>query len=268
MAQRFSDWYYAVSASRLGDRDSRGPLERSCRRFQEGIVNLHDPKELTAWAHKILQEEIQAAGKRSAGGDQPNALTGSRSPTELLKQAAGALDPTQLNLLLHTYHSSYAIESLMKEANDAGGYPLAVLQARYALKRALRDEHAVSLGVVPDTPKLDLAPLPLYEAGRMTNANEEAAFERWMLTDLDLCKDLAEFAAFALALRGGALEGASRAAPEPQEPAPVPKPVLDRRAVSARVEPQAQPGKGPPVALIGAGVVVLVLIVGVLMSVL
>jgi hypothetical protein len=34
---------------------------------------------------------------------------------------------------------------------------------------------------------------------------EDGAFERWMLSDLSLCRDVAEFSPFALALRGGAL---------------------------------------------------------------
>lgn len=41
----------------------------------------------------------------------------------------------------------------------------------------------------------------------MSSVAEETAFEQWMLSEMALCKDLAEFAAFALALRGGALAG-------------------------------------------------------------
>ena len=37
MAQRFSDWYYAITTARLGDENGRGPLERSCVSFQQGI---------------------------------------------------------------------------------------------------------------------------------------------------------------------------------------------------------------------------------------
>ena len=51
MAQRFSDWYYAISATRLGDRDGRQPLERACIRFQDEIVQITDSSALVPWAH-------------------------------------------------------------------------------------------------------------------------------------------------------------------------------------------------------------------------
>ena len=214
MAQLFSDWYYAVSASRLGDREGRRPLERACRRFQEGITEIGDPQTLTDWAHQILIDEIQQCGGRLSGGDQPNALTASRSPTELLRRAAQHMEPEQISLLVHAYDASYPLDALIGESEAAGGYPMALLEARYALKGALRDRLDLKLAEIPSPPKLDLAPLPLYEAGRMTQAREESAFERWMLSDISLCRDLAEFAAFALALRGGALETPAPAAPE------------------------------------------------------
>jgi len=235
MAQRFSDWYYAVTASRLGDRDGRPPLERSCRRFQEGITELNDPNTLMTWAHGILVEELSTSGIRLNGGDQPNGLTGARSPTELIKQASAHMEARDIRLLVHAYDASYSIDDLTREAEEAGGYPMAVLNARYALKRALKEQLDIALGVVPDKPKLDLAPLPLYEAGRMTEPQEEQAFELWMLNDIDLCRDLAEFAAFALALRGGALSMPTEAAPV----APAPEPVQDR---AVRTDP---PDSGP-----------------------
>ena len=214
MAQRFSDWYYAVAASRLGDRDGRGPLDRACRRFSQGITSLSDVDELVDWAHEIIVEELASAGGRLAGGDQPNALTRNQSPTALLQKARERLEDKQVRLLVHAYDASYPLDDLKREAESAGGYPLAVLEARYALKRVLRDELEVKLSEVPDgRPRLDLAPMPLYEAGRMTSVAEETAFEKWMLTEMELCKDLAEFAAFALALRGGALAGSPTAPP-------------------------------------------------------
>ena len=57
--------------------------------------------------------------------------------------------------------------------------------------------------VAPDNPVLDRAPLPLYESGRMATEQEEVNFEHWMISDIDLCKDIAEFAHFSIALRGG-----------------------------------------------------------------
>jgi hypothetical protein len=37
----------------------------------------------------------------------------------------------------------------------------------------------------------------------MASPQEEINFEQWMISDLDLCRDIAEFAHFAIALRGG-----------------------------------------------------------------
>jgi hypothetical protein len=215
MAQRFSDWYYAISASRLGDRDGRAPLERACKRFGEGIVTVSDANSLTTWAHGVLTEELTSAGKRLNGGDQPNALTNRRSPTELLKKAQVALPREQVNLLTKAYDASYPLDKLEEEAEAMGGYPLAVLQARYALKQWLKDDEGVKFSEVPDSPNMDRAPLPLYEAGRMPNEAQEHAFEKWMLSDLTLCKDVAEFAAFALAMRGGVLEIRTESSPVP-----------------------------------------------------
>jgi hypothetical protein len=91
------------------------------------------------------------------------------------------------------------------EATEAG-WPMALLDARYALKRSLRDNLQVGFSVVPLKPDLDCAPLPLYESGRMSTAEEESLFEKWLITDEELCRDLAEFATIAHALRTGAMD--------------------------------------------------------------
>ena len=91
------------------------------------------------------------------------------------------------------------------DATDAG-WPMALLDARYALKRSLRDNLQVGFSIVPIQPNLDCAPLPLYESARMATDQEEAMFEKWLITNEELCRDLAEFATFAHALRTGALE--------------------------------------------------------------
>lgn len=211
MAQRFSDWYYAITSSRLGDRDGRKPLVTACERFQQGITRVTDTDTLGEWAHGLLKEEVLAAGGRLPGGDFANALTRQRRPSELLAMAAQALPRAQVDLLVHAYDARTPIDAVEREAEAAGGYPLAVLEARYALKRWLRDHEQVAFTEVPATPNLDRAPLPLYEAGRMQAAEDDYSFEKWILTDMSLCKDVAEFAAFALALRGGLVQPASPA---------------------------------------------------------
>ncbi len=205
MAQRFSDWYYAVTTCRLGDSHGRSPLQRACVRFQQGIVSVAGQNELVDWAHGILAEEIRMAGGRIAGGDFPNQVTGGRSPTDLLHKAARAMPPETVSLLAAAYDSSVPLEQVQAAAERSGGYPLAVLRARYALKTWLRDNAGVNFTVIPETPNLDSAPLPLYEAGRMANQAEESGFEKWMLSNMPLCKDIAEFGVIAQALRAGGL---------------------------------------------------------------
>ena len=76
-------------------------------------------------------------------------------------------------------------------------------RARYRVKQWMRDHKRVPFEVAPEDPIIDRAPLPLYESGHMATDQEEANFEQWMISDLDLCKDIAEFAHFSIALRGG-----------------------------------------------------------------
>ncbi|MSQ03252.1 MAG: hypothetical protein EXR71_15400 [Myxococcales bacterium] len=230
MAQRFSDWYYAITTCRLGDAHGRGPLQRACVRFQQGILTVTTPAELTEWSHGLLMEEVRMAGGRIAGGDFPNQLTGGRSPTELLRSVAGQLRPEDVELLALAYDSATAMETVTARAEPMGGYPVAVLKARLALKRALRDGAGIGLSEVPDSPNLDLAPMPLYEAGRMSREADEAGFEKWLLTDMRLCKDIAEFGVFAQAIRAGALRGAGVTPPKSR---PSAKPVAHGAATGA-----------------------------------
>jgi len=243
MARRFSDWYYAITVSRLGEIAGRDPLKRSCDRFAKEIITLNSASKLMDWAQSIIQAELTAAGGRIPGGDFPNALTDRRSPSELLRTAWGELPYDQLQLMAHAYDSSFPLAQLQEEAEEAGGYPIAVLRARLDLKRWLRDNRGVPLAVVPDEPDLDCAPMPIYEAGRMATPTEEARFERWMLSRFDLCRDVAEFAVFSLAIRAGALtEGAP----------PPPKAAAEPAAVAAPTVPAASPAPEQPVTPAGA----------------
>ena len=257
MAQRCSDWYYAISASRLGDSNCRPALERACKRFAQGVASVTEAGKLADWAHGIIAEEIQMAGGRVQGGDHPNALTNHRSPTELLRSAKGQLTDQQARLLSIAYDSQTDLGTVRTEAEAAGGYPLAVLEARYALKRALRANEGVPFSEIPERPNLDWGPLPLYEGGRMTEGNEEKAFETWMLSDLTLCKDIAEFAAFALALRGGAFWAtagpSTKQAPVVERPPPPPP----RREIRYDI-----PAKSNTGLLVAIGVIGMVVLVG------
>ena len=87
--------------------------------------------------------------------------------------------------------------------------------------------------MVPENPDLDRAPMPLYEAARMSSGDEEAFFEKWLLSDLDLCRDVAEFAAFSHALRAGAFR---TRAPQLASPTPSPLAAASTPAPAAPVE--------------------------------
>lgn len=246
MAQRFSDWYYAVTASRLGDAQGRGPLQRACTRFQQGIVGVQNPAELVDWAHGILADEIHMAGGRTPGGDFPNQLTSGRSPSDLLNIARVRLDAEDVEILAHAYDTTFPIERLRIETQSRGGMTVAVLRARYRLKRALRDVASVPLVECPDEPNLDYAPLPLYEAGRMTNAAEESGFEKWVLSDLSLCRDIAEFGVFALSLRSGAYAAALAEIHAQRDPITSPRPLSPPPAAAAPAPAPAAPAITPP----------------------
>ena len=202
MAQRFADWYYAITTSRLGESRGREPCDAACAKFGEGIVQVTDAKALVGWAHDIVLEELKSAGSRATDGDEPNAYTGDKHPKDLLLQARDAL-PREVGLLEAVYRGRMSKEQIDPLAAPLGGNPLGTLKARYRVKQWLRDNEGVPFEVAPDNPVLDRAPLPLYESGRMATPQEEMHFEQWMISDIDLCRDIAEFAHFAIALRGG-----------------------------------------------------------------
>ena len=218
MAQRFADWYYAISTSRLGESGGREPCETACARFGEGIVNVTESRELVNWAHQIVQAELQKAGSRARDGDEANAYTGNQSPKKLLVQTRAALK-SEIELLEATYSGSATPEQVEELAAPLGGNPLGVLKARYRVKQWMRDNAGVPFEVAPDDPVLDRAPLPLYESARMATPEEETSFEHWMISDIDLCKDIAEFAHFSIALRGGLPTDAEMAAQKASAPA-------------------------------------------------
>lgn len=215
MAQRFADWYYAIASSRLGDQQGAGPCERACASFGRGVVDVTDARSLVNWAHDIIAKEVADAGGRTANADIANAYSAHRRPKDLLNRAAQA-KPAQVALLEAAYGNKHSEADLEELCKDSGGFPLGVLRARYQVKAWLRDSQGIPFSVAPEEPVLDRAPMPLYEAGRMASEAEEVQFEKWMLTDLELLRDIAEFATFAVALRGGLAP--TGATPPPAEP--------------------------------------------------
>lgn len=267
MAQRFSNWYYAVTAVRLGDKKGKPPLEKAYQNFESGIMEVTRPGDLVEWAYSVVRAQINAAGGRTTGADIPNAITRNRPPSRLLREVRPGLDPDQIRLLHMVYTRAGTDAEIARIAEGQGGMPLGLLRARYTLKRLLKTEANVPFQETPLELNFDRMPLPLYEAGQLANDEEEVAFEKWMLTDPELCRDVAEFATFALALRGGGLmseESATPEAPAPVEPRAEQKPI-EPAAEPPRERPQQPPTPTPtgpnPALYIGIAIGVLVVVV-------
>ena len=251
MAQRFSNWYYAITTARLGDEKAKVPLERARVTFQQDIVNVTKSSQLIEWAHDIVAKEVDAAGRRNTGGDFPNAYTKNQSPTTLIRTAAAKLDAAQIELLQKAYSVSANADTIANLAAKSGGFPGAVYRARHALRQALHSEAGIDFTTTLDPENLDWAPLPLYEAGKLASPAEERAFERWMLQDPTVAREIVEFAAFAHALRAGALQGkqpTARTGPKSLTPGTAPPPTRTPSQPAAR--PSGFTGK--QVAIIGA----------------
>ncbi len=260
MAQRFSDWYYAITTARLGDENGRGPLERSCVTFQQGIVGVTKASHLVDWAHDIVAKEVDAAGRRNTGGDFPNALTKNQSPTTLIRTSAAKLDAAQIELLQKAYSVSANADSIANLAMKSGGFPSAVYRARHALRQALQSEAGIAFSTTPNPENLDWAPVPLYEAGKLASPSEERAFERWMLQDPAVCREIAEFAAFAHALRAGALQGKHPGSAKPAPRSLTPTAGPPARATGRPAPPPSTGFTGAQVAVIGGLAFVAVLV--------
>lgn len=232
MAQRFTDWYYAMAVSRLGEPQGEGAFRSATSKFSKGVLKQEDPRRLLSWAHQIARKQIHAIldDGRPVRGDLPNAFTRRRAPSSMLQEARTHL-PDPMNVLDRCYRGGDHVDL----------DPLRVLKARYALKTWLRAHMDVPFRVTPHEPDPDRAPLPYYEAGCMTNESEETLFELYMLNDQEICQDVAEFAHFAMALR-------SADAPEPTTPSPefkAPRPPTPSEELAAAV-PEAS--KATPLA--------------------
>jgi hypothetical protein len=253
MAQRFSDWYYAITVMRLGDQSARAPLERACQTFAQRIMDITNADELIDFAHNIVLEEVRQAGGRARGSDSPNAMTSGQAPSALIARAAASMPGAPVQTLHKTYTESGVLSPQQ---------PVDALNARHALKVWLSQNAEVPFSVLPSAPALDQAPLPIYEAARLRNADEERMFEQWLLSDIDLCKDIAEFAVFAHAIRAGALSGSptpSRPV-EPTSTTRAPQKIEPPQPVTRQTpEPPAQPsggGAGKFIALAVLGAVI------------
>lgn len=258
MAQQVADWYYAIATSRLGEARGRGPCDDACQAFGAGIVEVTDSRKVVTWAHGLIAERVKASGSRAQDGNDPSAYTGKHRPKELLLKARAAL-PEEVRLLEVVYGADADRSQIDALSEPMGGNPLGILTARYRVKRWLRDSAGIGFEVAPEKPVLDRAPLPLYEADRMASTQEEAQFEEWMLSDLDLCKDIAEFAHFSIALRGGLPEKSAEPVAPVSKAGPPPAAVPE----DVTAVPESSSGSGRMVGII-VGVVAVLFLLGVL----
>jgi len=229
MAQRFTDWYYAISVSRLGEEAGESAFRAACSKFSKGVVKVEDPRRLLAWAHGIARKQLTTTSDagRIPDGDIPNTFTKRRLPKQLLIEARGHL-PDAMKLIEEAYRGTSFPDD-----------PLDLLRARAQLKTWLRVHHDVPFRITGADPDPDHAPLPWYEAGRMANESEESLFELYMLNEPELCQDVAEFSHFAIALRGGLPASDTRPRPTLPEPAPAEEP--NAHAPSSPAPKQAAP---------------------------
>jgi hypothetical protein len=205
MAQRFSDWYFAVAATRHGEQKSRRGLERACQLFAQGIGSVDDGEDLEAWAHGLLDGELQDLYTTERGSDEASRLTGNRLPSRLLRRCIAEAECPGLPLLAMTWNQEIPLSQLIAHAEEAGGYPLGILKARYELKAWLGHQEDVPFAELSPESNLDYLPLPLYEAGRLP-PEEARKFERWLLQDASLRQDATEFSNFSMALHTGVFE--------------------------------------------------------------
>jgi hypothetical protein len=265
MAQRFADWYYAIATARLGESKGDQPCKVACQRFTQGVAEVKEARNLVAWAHDLIREELDRAGHRATDGDEPNPYTANQKPKQLLARCAIAL-PAEVGLLAATYGGKASRDEIERMAAPFGGNPLGVLRARYRVKAWLRDQHGVPFHVAPEHPVLDRAPLPLYESGRMATAAEEANFEQWMISDFDLCRDIAEFAHFAIAMRGG-LPAAPDPTPPPQPPrVPAPPPMAENAVSTPQRRIPVVVAMGALLAVLAIAMMVVLVVLSVVLT--
>lgn len=201
LAQRVSDWFYAICSSRYGDELGLPVFQSASRKFGEGIVNVAHSTDLIPWAHGLLCSEIQKNGLNPTSANVASPYSGGHPPIDLLYAAKTAL-PSEVELL-NAFFTRKPDDEIEELAIHLGGMPGALLHARYTVKQWLKTEYQLPFGITPEKPNIDLFPLPMYEADRMASEGEVSGFEKWMLDNRDLCQDVAEFAPFSSALRAG-----------------------------------------------------------------
>ncbi len=245
MAQRFTDWFFAIGVSRHGEAVGEPRFQAVCAAFGEGVTRVPDSRRLRAWARQLVAEHLVGDDGRHRGEDAPGRFTRKKGPKILLLEARDGVADAMARL-----EPVYRGAPLPDELD-------ALLEARYVLKRWLARTHRLPFkGLGDGDLDPDLGPMVLYEAGRL-DARGDAAFEDHLLAAPALCRDVAEFAQLALALRDGLPGEPPRRAAPPAPPPPAPPPPASLRSAAASSTPPTlrpaapveDPGPPPPAGL-------------------
>jgi len=231
LAQTVADWYYALATSFAGEELGAEIAESACSAFGQQVVKLSAEDDLIPWAHALIEKKLRDSGTRATGLNRPSLYSNARPPVDVLLYAKKNL-PEEVALLEAAYRGEMPAHQLASQTKELG-YPYALLLARYAVKKILRDDLKAPLAIIYDDPDRDLCPLPLYESGRLQDNKERSTFEQWVITRNGISQDIAEFAPFAIELRQGLPNR-----PPPISMTPVISPV---RSMSLGLEPNPAP---------------------------
>jgi hypothetical protein len=169
MAQRFSDWYYAITTARLGDEKGRGPLRARMRRVPAGHRRVAQGEPALDWAHDIVAKEVDAAGRRNTGGDFPNALHEEPVAHEPRPHGSGQARRGTDRAAPEGVQRLANADTIANLAAKSGGFPGAGLPGRHALAQALQSEAGIEFTTSPIPRTSTGARCPLYEAGKLAS---------------------------------------------------------------------------------------------------
>ncbi len=211
MVQRFDRWFDCLATLRLGENKIKNTAHlKICESFGSVLSQIQKPKELVPSAYQLFTSELDKYT------DHPKVFETAVDAATMVKKVWTNLSKSHQNLLLENY---------MHGRKVANNEMLELLEARYALKKAIFTEFhknnstGIDWVLTSTTPDRDLIPMPFFESGVLNNAVEQQYFECWLINAPIICLDVQEFAPFAHAIKEGAIasEMELNAAPTPTD---------------------------------------------------
>ncbi len=197
MVQRFDRWFDCLATLRLGENKTKNTAHlRICESFGGVLSQIQKPKELVPSAYQLFKSELDNYTEHTKVFELDVA------PDTMVKKVWSTLSKTHQNLLLENY---------MHGRKVGNNEMLELLEARYALKKAIFNEFHKNNGngidwvLTSSTLDRDLIPMPLFESGLLNNAVEQQYFECWLINAPIICLDVQEFAPFAHAIKEGCI---------------------------------------------------------------